>query len=82
MENLANFAREKIYSLPLTIFLVIIHVDSTKYIGYRPQLAKSTDCRVDADTFETGEGSSRTNNLPEGWSNHFQHLVGHKHPTI
>jgi hypothetical protein len=31
---------------------------------------------------ETREESSRTNNFAEGWNNHFQHLVDHKHLTV
>jgi hypothetical protein len=31
---------------------------------------------------ETREGSTRTNNFAEGWNNHFQHFVDHKHPTV
>jgi hypothetical protein len=31
---------------------------------------------------KTRERSSRTNNFAEGWNNHFQHLVGRKHPTV
>ena len=30
----------------------------------------------------TVEGDPRTNNFCEGWNSRFQHLVGHKHPTI
>jgi len=30
----------------------------------------------------TIRGTDRTNNTSEAWNNHFQHLIGHKHPSI
>jgi hypothetical protein len=30
----------------------------------------------------TVDGTPRTNNCAEGWNNHLQHMVGHKHPTV
>ena len=30
----------------------------------------------------TLQGGDRTNNHAEGWNNHLQHLIGHKHPSI
>jgi hypothetical protein len=70
-------------ALPLLQYFVQTYVSGDTIVGGVLCRRKATFKPETWNVYsETREESSRTNNFAEGWNNHFQHLVGHKHPTV
>jgi hypothetical protein len=71
------------FALPLLQCFVQTYVSGDTIVGGVLRRRKATFKPETWNVYsETREGFSTTNNFAEGWNNHFQHLVGHMHPTV